>query len=421
MSASLITGRPGHGKSYYGVLQVLEELRRSDRYIVTNLPLDLKELCLFCEENFPDDPNVMGRVRILQPGEAAEFWLYDVEGCIVKGMVLWEPEEKMWHKSIKPRDPIKVPDFSRRQEESYPGVLYIIDEAHIFFDAYNWQQTGSDLSYFISQHRKLRSDIMFITQHPTKLAKRLRIDLEEYTVVTNLGKVKGYSGVTLPGWFMRATYPGKPDDPDPGEPERGRFRLKAESICKLYSTAAGVGLAGRVDTQEQKRGKHWSVWVVKGCIGAVLLLVLPALALKAMGSLVNVGLGGYLGASTGMAHRVSTNAPVSMPAMPSAPAAAPVSPVPVRPAVPVVRASDDVFIVGSAPGCLMLDDGRVISARDHRWKQAAGGFAVVGPELSGFFRWKKAADAVTARRAAAGAYYDPTPIPRQGTVVRDNL
>lgn len=422
MSCSLITGLPGHGKSYYGVLQLLEELRRSKRYIVTNLPLDLKELCVFCEENFPDDPDVMGRVRLLNAEETGEFWLYDPEGCVIKGLKLWEPEEREWHKSVKPRAPLQVPDFSRRQEPTYPGTLYIIDEAHIYFDAYAWTTLGTDLSYFISQHRHLRSDVMFISQHPAKLAKRLRLDLEEYTVVTNLGKVKGWSGVTLPGWFMRETFAGKPDDPNPGEPERGRFRLKADTIGKLYSTSAGVGLAGRVDTQETKRGKHWSRWVLKVGVGAVLAIVLPFAALKAMGSLVNTGLGSYFGAAgagMGVVKNITTNASAGMVPVQAAaalpPPAAPVrsDPVQERRAFYV----EDVSVVGVAPGMLMLDDGRILSGRDHKWKQVGAGFAVVGPDVNGILKWKKKGDEFRAR--GGGGVYDDTPLSRR--VVRNAL
>lgn len=305
MSVSLVTGLPRHGKSYYGVLQVIEELRRSKRYVVTNLPLDLKELGAFCDEWIGEVP-LSKRLRILNTNETAEFWLHDPEGDIAKGVTLFKTEDKDWKRAgpVKPHKESVVPDFSARQRDDYPGVLYVIDEAHLFFDSYHWAELGDDMSYFVSQHGHLRTDIILITQHPSKLAKRLKVDLEEFTVVTNLGKQKLAMGVTVPGWFRRQTYPGKPDDTPLPVPETGHFRLKVETIGKLYSTSAGVGLAGRVDTQEQKRGKHWSKLLVVALAIIIGGIFIPVLCLKAMGKLINASIGGYLGETTKIAPKI---------------------------------------------------------------------------------------------------------------------
>lgn len=386
MSCSLVTGLPRHGKSYFGTLQALEELRRSERYVVTNLPLDLKEVGKFCEiaDGMPVESRMRGRLRMLTTQETCEFWLYDPEGEIVKGVKLFEPQPREWHRSLKPRSAIMVPDFSRRQDPDYPGVLYIIDEAHLFFDAHHWQEIGDDASYFISQHGHMRTDILFITQHPGKLAKRLKLDLEEWTAVTNLGRVKGWKGVTLPGWFVRETYAGKPDDPKPGEPERGRFRLKPDSIGKLYSTSAGVGLSGRVDTQEKKRGKHWSKWAIYGGVGAVLMLLLPIFGLRALGALVHRGVGGYLEGSTGISKRVS--GPDNKLAGALVPSRLPAPAPPAGAALATPPAPPQPLVVGLSKWGVCLDDGRVLRASEgYRWAEVPGGVAI---SSIGMCKWK---------------------------------
>jgi len=382
MAVMLITGLPGHGKSYYATLQILEELRRSERYIVTNVPLDLKELGAFCEQYWPEgaEPQLRSRVRLLDTNEAAEFYLYDCEGEITQAKEICAGTGHAWTKDGKPPKAIKVPDFSPRQREEYPGCLYVIDEAHLYFDAHAWQSLGDAISYFISQHRKLRADVLFITQHPAKLAKRLRLDLEEYTVVKNLGKIKGWKGVTLPGWFMRETWPGSPDDDQKGvEPEKGRFRLKAETIGKLYSTAGGVGLAGRVDTKEKKKGKHWSRWVYAVGIGGLIAILLPFFGLQGLGAAVRHGLGNYFGGTE--------------PTMPSQPGAAPTS------TAPVVRQdtstnkelnilTSNIRLTGCSPWAVMLDDGRTLTKSEGwRWVKIPEGVYIYG---LGPIPWKQA-------------------------------
>lgn len=392
MSCSLVTGLPRHGKSYYATLQILEELRRSKRYVVTNVPLDLEELSAFCDKWMPTDPCLTSRVRLLTAQETAEFYLYDPEGCIVKGVKLWEPEQREWHSALKrDRQPILVPNFARRQEPDYPGVFYVIDEAHLFFDAHAWQKIGNDVSFFISQHGHMRTDIMFVTQHPGKLAKRLKVDCEEYTVVTNLGRVKGWKGVTLPGWFMRETYPGNPDDEQRGEPEKGRFKLKAETIGKLYSTSAGVGLAGRVDTEEKKRGKHWSRWAISLSLGVVGALFLPLIVLKGFGGLLHHSLGGYFGASTG----TMAPTPGTIITNPPAPSignrvvnnlSSAVNTAIAR--TPQVTTTEDpqTCVTGISPWGVCLDDGRtLLRSEGYQWARVPEGVYIAG---IGLIKWK---------------------------------
>ena len=386
MSVLLVTGLPRHGKSYFGVLQLLEELRRGKRYVCTNLPLDLRELGVFCDktDGLPVGQGLSERIRLLSPAETSEFWLYDPEGEIVKGVTLFEPQVREWHDEaervgsgvsrLKSRKAVKVPDFRHRQEESYPGVLYIIDEAHLFFDAHAWQSLGTDCSYFISQHGHMRTDILFITQHPGKLAKRLRMDLEEWTVVSNLGRVKGWKGVTVPGWFMRETRAGSPDDPVPCEAERGHFKLRAETIGKLYSTSAGVGLSGRVDTQEKKRGAHWTKWVWYGGGIALVAVLVPVVGLRLMGSLISGTLGGYMRTVSRAAPVISSNVVASLPV-----------PVPVTVGSGGVVVGGGlvekrrVFLTGATPWGLTLSDGRVLLRSDgYRWVQVPGGCVVGG-------------------------------------------
>ena len=286
MSIFYICGKPGGGKSYLGVRQIVEELGipTSDRYIVTNIELifgdremvedaplpwlwrnfgwllrrlgkfppeaaqirTLKGLATYCHEHFEHEVNLRERIRILDDSESGEFWLY-------------EPGRKFEkRKKIKvgkhERD---VPDFEDRAER---GCLYVIDECHNYFPAREWQLTGNDATFFLSQHRKLNCDVILITQHPEQCDKALRRLAQEYMTVRNLSR-EPFLGFNLASWFGEFRFLRMLNSPQSGNPcvfDSGFVSLNTEEIGALYDTMQGVGIAGRVVAKRELRGR--SLW-----------------------------------------------------------------------------------------------------------------------------------------------------------------
>ena len=280
MSIFYICGKPGGGKSYLGVKQICEELAdpKSNRYIVTNIVLNFgdreeqielpppwswrvfgwllcwftsppepkfktkvhKGLATWCHENLKHEVNLRERIRILDDQEAGEFWLY-------------EPGRKFGQrKTIKVgKHEKEVPDFEDRAAR---GCLYVVDECHNYFPAREWQLTGSDATFFLSQHRKLQCDVIFITQHPEQCDKALRRLAQEYMTVRNLSRepILGFSWGNL---FRYVRSLNSPQSPNPAVFESGFVRLKPEEIGDLYDTMAGVGIAGRVTPKTEARGR----------------------------------------------------------------------------------------------------------------------------------------------------------------------
>lgn len=138
-----------------------------------------------------------------------------------------------------------VPDFEDRAER---GCLYVIDEVHVYFGARDWQATGGDATFFLSQHRKLNCDVVMITQHPEQTDKALRRLAQEYMSVRNLLRepILGFNLGTLFGAFRYVRTLNSPQSPNPAVFESGFVSLNPEEIGKLYDTTAGVGIAGRV-------------------------------------------------------------------------------------------------------------------------------------------------------------------------------
>lgn len=289
------------------------------------------------------------------------FWRYDVGG--------------VEYPLTYPRpgcEPSKLeywPDFSPRQSPDYPGSLYIIDEIHLFFGARDWQKVGSEAQYFISQHGKLRCDILAISQNPEKVDKNFRRDAQDFTVVRNLGNERQYLGVSFKGVFRRATFLDLPRGTETPM-ETGTFRLNTATYGKLYATSAGVGLAGRVDTQEVHRGR--SPWVL---VALVVLILCGAFFIpKAIGGLMNFSLRSAFGLAGKGADFVKTSAGVT-----NTPAVA--SPPPVvsnssSPVVSIQRRESSSARTLEASGFVRIPGCEAVCLRDGRMFQVSDGYQI---------------------------------------------
>jgi len=162
------------------------------------------------------------------------------------------------------------------------GVFYVLDEVHIAFPARDWVNTGQQVLYYLSQHRKLGDDVLCVTQHLDNLDKQFRTMAQDFTWIRNLSKIK-MGLFKMPGLFLRSTYCS---DKETAEAvETGTFRLNVSGIAKCYDTAAGIGVVGRsgADLGERRKGMPW--WVGLGGIGlgiAFLLFGVPKIALAVL-------------------------------------------------------------------------------------------------------------------------------------------
>jgi len=261
VSIFFICGKPGGGKSYLGVKQICEELKdeKSTRYIVTNISLKLPELAEWCHKNCSHEVNLQDRIRILDEAQTGEFWKFEPNR-------VWDERKKFHTGEGKNRREYDVPNFDGRGER---GTLYVIDEVHVHFGAREWQQTGTDCTWFLTQHRKLGCDVIFITQHPEQTDKALRRLAQEYMTVRNLSRepVMGFRAGNL---FRYIRSLNSPNTPNAAPFESGFVKLRPEEYGQLYDTTAGVGIAGRVAPRQEKRGR--SLW----------WLVIPVVAILAV-------------------------------------------------------------------------------------------------------------------------------------------
>lgn len=259
MSIHFISGKPGGGKSLYGMKMVLDELLYGNRTVITNLPIKLPELNEYLQREYPNKTvNLHDRVILFDEDEMKGFFTLRPKGS-VGPKLLTKDEWKMGSK----------PDYSGVCDS---GVFYVVDEVHIGFNSRAWMDTGADVLYYLSQHRKLGDTVVCITQAINNVDKQFRSVTQDFTYIRNLSKEK-LSAFRLPSLFIRQTF-NVPATDNAQPMETGTFRLDVKGLASCYDTAKGVGIHGRsgADARERKTGLHWSVFVV----GALLLVYLLA-------------------------------------------------------------------------------------------------------------------------------------------------
>jgi hypothetical protein len=319
MSIFYICGKPRGGKSFQAVKAICLELadKNSTRFIVTNLPLKFddyeREYTVFpsawatwrwrfrvilrllslgkydageppkpekktriarglkswCADHAPHVISLRERIRILGDDETGEFWLYEPG---------WSFDGRKTIKLNRRGSEIDVPDFSYKDgsvrgdaNNGNPGTLYVIDEIHLFFPSRAWQKTGDDATFFLSQHGKLKCDVIMVTQHPEQCDKALRRLAQEYMTVRNLSR-EPVLGFRIGNFFRINRMLNSPQSPNPAVFDSQFVTMDFRTYGDLYDTSAGVGVAGSLVPNVETRGRSL-LWLLVpiGIIGYVAL------------------------------------------------------------------------------------------------------------------------------------------------------
>lgn len=275
MSIHFISGKPGGGKTLYSVRLILDELLYGDRMILTNVPLNVGRLNEYIQTQTSKVVDVVGRVWVLSDEEAAKFWTLRPDGVRIKQL-----SKEAWQRG-------DLPSYAEVKDH---GVMYVLDEIHNYFGARQWAETGRDVIFYLSQHRKLGDTVVCITQAIGNVDKQFRSVTQDFTFIRNLGKEK-YGKFRLPQLFIRKSYSSPPTDTT--EPmETGTFRLDVSGLASCYDSAAGVGIHGKMaDRNERKSGlPFWAYFVAVGLLVLFLFYFLPGQILKLFGGSPSVAL-----------------------------------------------------------------------------------------------------------------------------------
>jgi len=154
MAIHFISGKPGNGKSLYAVRLIIDELVHGNRTVVTNVALKEKELREYLDKEYPSFMgDLSSRLRILTTEETGQFWL--IRGAALSLAGVDKLDEKQGTRLdfgtvyiggaglAEELSAHGVPVEKREtgfvtNAYALPGVMYVIDEIHIHFDARNW-------------------------------------------------------------------------------------------------------------------------------------------------------------------------------------------------------------------------------------------------------------------------------------------
>ena len=228
MAIQLYCGRPGSGKSYGVVENVIVPALQTQRKIYTNIPLHLD--VIEC-----DYPGSNDRIYQYANEDVTGDWLLQLPG----------------------------------------GALVIIDEAWRYWPG-GMKANDMDIKAkeFFAEHRHksgqddLTQEIVLLTQTPAQLAKVVR-DLVDQSVLTVKNSAAGSNKT-----FNVRVFPGclSSIDKPTGELISGIGRYKPE-VYKYYKshTKSETGLPG-VEIRADKRGNIWNHWYIRYVVPIIIIL-----------------------------------------------------------------------------------------------------------------------------------------------------
>jgi len=336
----LFIGTPGAGKSYGALKDLVEELVYGQRLIVTNLPVLIEVLNPYMAKKYPEwADDIHKRLRIITEEQTKEFYRYRYPVGDI-GRVTIDDSKEGRH----------LPYGDHRGN----GCLYIIDEAHIPFDSRAWADTGPELTYYNSQHRKLWDELVFITQFEKLIDIRVRGFVQEFCYFENHGLSKFMTWFQRPKVFTMEVHRKPPGLGSPPPNERRHYQIDLE-LAACYDTSAGVGISGRKKPETGRR-KGVPFW----------LIVFPALAIALLLAKIPGWTSGGVMTLMGREGKKETSQPVA-----AAPSFAP--PIPFQPLAkqlqqteakkpdPVVVKS---YLTSGRKLIVTLSDGRILGEND---------------------------------------------------------
>jgi hypothetical protein len=263
-------GKPGNGKSMRATHDIIMELVYGERVIVTNVALKLPEIWLGIQKKFPVQ---FERKFLNQTRNHIEDWIILLGDDQVnhfftirnnKGKIYEPITKESWRGG-------KRPDYKGVEDA---GVFYVLDEVHVSFAARNWAETGQEVLYYLSQHRKLGDSVLCITQAVDNVDKQFRTVAQEFWYFKHLAKTR-LSGFRLPNRFIYMVYPCAVHSGSAMKPlEMGTFSLDVKFLGQCYDTRKGVGIAGKARADMQHRLKGWDYkWLAIPALILFLLLL----------------------------------------------------------------------------------------------------------------------------------------------------
>ena len=388
-----VIGKPRNGKGRFTMGMLVDELKNSNRRIVTNLAIEKlpwvtadhktrRGLLDYLRAEYGKTFDAAERMFRVTDEAIEKYYLYRglseeqaaaLGDDFLKGFRLVTPadgvlDESEWqhHKKIKlyvadhvshtaKNGRIVVDSYDTRLASASGGHVNVVDEAWKFWPARGWSNTSDALGFNFAQVGKFSDDNFLITHRLNDCDSILMDKCQDWFVCTNHGKLNM-------GWFRQpqvftvCVYATKPTPS--AEPQyRKVFKLDKHGLCECYDTSAGVGVSGRVMADVGTGAKGLPLWVIP-VVGIAAIVAAIFGAKKGLHWLTSM-FGGHK-KTPALVAKITSPALPGLGSMAAAPA--PVFPVPSGPEGTRLQVEDELTCVGyvQVPGggvVVFLSDG----------------------------------------------------------------
>lgn len=160
-----LTGKPGAGKSYFATRLIIAEIKEGrNRPIVSNVPINKEKLREYVGKDFHYYP--------------LETYTDNTHFFTNRGY---------YHIDIPAGQNI---DFAPLIKEDDEGVLFIIDEAHLYFNARNWKHMSTGTISYITTIRHVGDSLVWMCQKFSDIDAQIRGKTQAFHLLRNLTKEK---------------------------------------------------------------------------------------------------------------------------------------------------------------------------------------------------------------------------------------
>jgi hypothetical protein len=298
---TFVTGKPGDGKTLYGMKLICESLLRTDRVIATNIPIRVPALRAYLVgRGWRPKPghDLAERLVHLDHADVFEFYRFRSGGYVLPPSPDWtaaregEDEDGRRPKKLSRYQFLRHMTAQMREmklhRRAHRSMEYHIDEAHDYFSAREWTDTGRGILWYASKHRHLHDEIILYTQVMKNVEGQLR-GLASFTVRARNQLRMRWGPFRKAPVFRLYHYYGGPEDTDAVQAfDTATMQLDITGLCRTYSTTGALSVHSKPEVVTNKAPlPYWAlpVFCGVGVLAVVALMVaMPILAGKVAGS-----------------------------------------------------------------------------------------------------------------------------------------
>lgn len=161
-----LTGKPGAGKSYFATRVIIAEIMEGkNRPIVSNVPINKEKLRQYTGK---------------------DFYYYPLETYTDNKAFF----SNRGYYNLEVDDLGANVDFAPLLKEDDEGVLFIIDEAHLYFNARNWKHMPQATLSYITTIRHVGDSLIWMCQKFSDIDSQIRGKTQAFHLLRNLEKEK---------------------------------------------------------------------------------------------------------------------------------------------------------------------------------------------------------------------------------------